>query len=584
LQKSTREIIAQVLSACDIVEVIGACVELKPAGSGRFKARCPFHNEKTPSFTVSRERQQYYCFGCEKHGDAINFLCEFEGLTFAEALQKLADRVGIRLPAFSERDSKEDYLRAQLVEFGKFAASFFRGVLEDPLKGSMARQYLKTRQLQPETVKRFGLGYAPDGWSNLVDRARTAGFKDLVLEASGLAKRGDQGTLYDFFRNRLMVPIRDVSGNLVAFGGRDLGDGSPKYINSPENALYKKTRVLYGLFEAREVMRREKSVILVEGYFDLMQCVDAGVEHVVATCGTALTTDQANLIHRYVPEVVVVYDADAAGVRAALRGVGLLTNAGLTVRAMALPDGKDPDDYIRHHGADAFRALVDGALDFVTFYVRMSQDRLRTIEGRSAVAKEVFAILATLNDELRREEYLKRTARELQLHEWTCRTEFSKFLREQAARAPRPGILVVRSPSAIADDLDFIAALLASEALLRRAKEMLAAISLARGPLTEVILLLFKGAGPDAMQCLETEEARTLYAAGANRHDLSPEKMAEIVEKQVVRLKRTALQAEAERVQREIAEAERSIDQSRVLELLSQKAGINKEIEHVGVA
>jgi DNA primase len=301
--------------------------------------------------------------------------------------------------------------------------------------------------LKPETIKRFGLGYAPDGWSSLLDAARTAGFKEPVAEASGLARRGDRDA-YDFFRNRLMIPIRDVSNNVVAFGGRDLGDGTPKYINSPENALYKKSRVLYGLCEGRDAMRREKRAILVEGYFDLMRCFDAGIENVVATCGTALTPEQAGLIHRYVPEVVIVYDADAAGIRAALRGVGLLTDAGLTVRAMTLPDGKDPDDFIRAHGADAFRDLVDGALDFVTFYVRMSRDRLDTIEGRTTVAREIFTILASLNDELRRDEYLKRAARELNLHEWVCQGEFMKFLRDAAGRTTPTAVRT--APSAVA--------------------------------------------------------------------------------------------------------------------------------------
>ncbi|HOT50930.1 MAG TPA: toprim domain-containing protein, partial [Candidatus Hydrogenedentes bacterium] len=276
----------------------------------------------------------------------------------------------------------------------------FQDCIGDVLKGGLGRQYLKTRELKPETVKRFGLGYAPDGGNRFVEAARAKGFKDNVIEASGLARRNERG-LFDFFRNRLMIPIRDISGNPVAFGGRDLGDGVPKYINSPENALYKKTRTLYGLFEAREGMRREKRVLLVEGYFDLMRCFDAGIDHVVATCGTALTAEQAALIRRYVPEVVIVYDADLAGIRAALRGVSLLTNAGLTVRAMTLPDGKDPDEYIRKHGPESFRALADAAADFVTFYVRMSENRLDTIEGRTAVARELFVILAGINDELR---------------------------------------------------------------------------------------------------------------------------------------------------------------------------------------
>jgi len=584
LAKYSRDIIAQILGATDIVQIIGAYVELKPAGSGRLKGRCPFHAEKTPSFMVTREKQHYHCFGCGKGGDVINFLCEFEGLTFSESLRKLADRASVRLPALSEYDDKEDYLRAQLIEFGKFSAGFFRKSLDDAVKGSVARQYLKTRQLKPETINRFGLGYAPEGWSNLVDAAHAAGFKDAPIEASGLARRGDRGNLYDFFRNRLMIPIRDVSSNVVALGGRDLGDGMPKYINSPENALYKKARVLYGLSEARDAMRREKRALLVEGYFDLMRCFDAGIENVVATCGTALTTEQASLIHRYVPEVIIVYDADAAGIRAALRGVGLLINAGLTVRAMALPDGKDPDDYVRVHGAEAFQSLVDEAADFVTFYVRMSQERLETIEGRTGVAHEVFSILLDVQEELRREEYLKRAARALGLNEWFGRGEFEKFRRDSASRV-RMSESAEAAPAAISqDDRLFVAALLNNPDLVKRAREELTGFVCAAEPAVEILRALIQGIGPDAALRLENDQARNLYAAAAIEEIGDPEKSLEIVMKRVARLKKEALKTQAERLQRELAEADRSGDVARLRELQIEKFGIDKQIERVSVA
>jgi len=583
LQKYSRDIVAQVLSATDIVQLIGAYVELKAAGTARFKARCPFHAEKTPSFIVSRDRQHYHCFGCGKGGDAINFLCEFEGLTFSEALRKLADRASIRLPAMTERDGKEDYLRAQLIEFGKFASTFFKNTLDDVLKGSVARQYLNTRQLKPETIKRFGLGYAPDGWSSLLDAARTAGFKEPVAEASGLVRRGDRDA-YDFFRNRLMIPIRDVSNNVVAFGGRDLGNGTPKYINSPENALYKKSRVLYGLCEGRDAMRREKRAILVEGYFDLMRCFDAGIENVVATCGTALTPEQAGLVHRYVPEVVVVYDADAAGIRAALRGVGLLTDVGLTVRAMTLPDGKDPDDFIRAHGANAFRDLVDGALDFVTFYVRMSRDRLDTIEGRTTVAREIFTILASLNDELRRDEYLKRAARELDLHEWVCQGEFMKFLRDAAGRTTPTAVRTAPSAVATQDDSCFIAALLGNPDLLERAKAELEGIVFVPSALVEVMSALFESTGPDVTQRLTTDEARNLYSAAAIEQLDNAEKAADFVDKRMAALKRDYLKAREQEVQREVSEAAQVKDFERVFRLFELQRGIKKQIENVGAS
>jgi DNA primase len=490
------------------------------------------------------------------------------------------------MPAPSEQDDKEDYLRSQLIEFGKFANAHFGKFLQDPLKGSVARQYLKSRDLKPETIKRFGMGFAPEGWSNLLEAAREAGFKDYVIEGSGLVRRSEQGRFFDFFRNRLMIPIRDVSANVAAFGGRVLTDEVPKYINSPENALYKKARVLYGLCEARDAMRKERRAILVEGYFDLIRCFDAGVENVVATCGTALTPEQASLIHRYVPEVVIVYDADSAGVKAALRGVGLLTNAGLTVRAMALPDGKDPDDYVRAHGGDAFRGLVDGALNFVSFYIRMSRDRLSTIEGRTEVAREIFSILANLNDELRRDEYLKQAARELNLHEWVCRGEFSKFMQNTERRQDFSSEVQSEETSEVIarEDQIFIAALLGYPDMMALAKKELSDATLPDAPVFQVLRTVFEGVGPDVSQRLELESARNLYAAAATETIDLKETAENIVTKRIARVKKDALRDEADKLQRELFDAEAAGDRARVFEILKKKAGINREIERVGVA
>jgi DNA primase len=589
LAKYSREIVNQVLTASDIVELIGASLELRPSGSNRFVGLCPFHNEKTPSFSVSRERQSFYCFGCEKGGDAVTFVMEFEGLSFMEALRKLADRAGIRLPAPSEREDKEDYLRRQLIDLGTFAARLYTDTLRDALKGGKARQYVKTRQLKEETIKRFGLGYAPDAWGTLVDAARVKSIKDPVIEASGLAKRGDKG-LYDLFRDRLMIPIRDVSGNVVAFGGRDLSGTAPgKYINSPENPVYKKSRVLYGLFEARDSLRSEKRALLVEGYFDLMRCFDAGVCNVVASCGTALTHDQAALLHRYVPEVVVVFDGDAAGVRAALRGVAILTDAELTVRALVLPDGKDPDDYIRDHGVEAFRALVDQSLDFVTFYIRLNGERLTTIEGRTTVAKEVFTIVQGIDDAMRVDEYLKLAARELQLDEWNVRREFAVLARQRQEDAPRAVAAAPREDEdqskLVRDDCDFVAVLLSSEPLREMVQKELAKVPLCLGPLAEVLDALFsEDSAAPLSQRIESEEGRRLYAAAANRIHAWTEKGELLVQKRVCRLKREALQTRAAALQEGIRAAERSSDMARVSQLLAQKVGIDREIQGLGAA
>lgn len=585
MPKFSSEIKARVLEGTDIVELIGASLELRPSGPGRFVALCPFHHEKTPSFSVSRDRQQFYCFGCEKGGDAITWLMEHEGLPFIEAMRKLADRAGIELPAPTERDNKEDFLRRKLLELSQFAAKFYVDCLKEPLKGSKARQYVKTRQLKDETIRKFGLGYAPDGWSNLLDAARAAGYRDAVLDASGLVKRGERGSFYDAFRNRLMVPIRDVSGNVVAFGGRDLsGQDVAKYINSPETAVYKKSRILYGLYEAREAMRHEKRVLLVEGYFDLMRCFDAGICNVVASCGTALTTEQANLIRRYVPEVVVVFDGDAAGVRAALRGIAILTAAGLTVRAMVLPDNKDPDDFIREQGVEPFRAMLESAQDIVTFYVRMNEARLGTIEGRTDVAREIFTLVQSLEDALRADEYLKRTAKELQLDEWSVRREYQNQLRrrESAATAPQAGAQTTAAAKTALDDMDFIAALMTDDALRARTREELNGVALKPGPLAEVLIAVLEGDGAVTAP-FESDGAAQLYAAAANRH-VDAETREELVTKRLKSLKREALLDEDASVLEQMREAKRRGDSATEAMLATRRVGIRKEIDRLGAA
>lgn len=579
--KYPQEILTQVLAATDIVEIVGAAIELKSSGPGRFVALCPFHHEKTPSFHVTRDRQRFHCFGCGKGGDAISFLREFESIGFIEAVQKLAERAGIQLPATSDREGGEQYLRKQLLEIGSFAARYYSDCLQDPLKGGKGRAYLKTRKLKHETIRRFGLGYAPEGWSALLDAARTRGYRDSVIEASGLIKRSERGPYFDTFRDRLIIPIRDAAGNVVGLGGRDLkGDSPAKYMNSPETPVYKKSRVLFGLSEARDALRKEKYAIIVEGYFDLMRCFDEGIRNVVATCGTALTSEQASLLRRYVPEVLVVFDGDAAGVRAALRGIAILAAAGLTVRALVLPDNKDPDDYIQDAGVEAFRERVGGALDFVTFYIRMNGESLGTIEGRTDIAKQVFTIVQSIDDAMRTDAYLKQIARELQIDEWSVRREYEAQLRRRES-GPRgePKTSVHDSPFSM-DDYDFVAALIASGPLCDRVRRELSGVSLKPGAFAQVLMGVLSG----ETDRFEDPAAASLYAAAANR-PVPPADQAEVlVEKRIRSLKRDALKAEALDLQEAIRDAEKSGDVVRAAQLASRRVGINREIDRLGAA
>lgn len=577
----TRETVAEVLGASDIVDVVGAAIELKPAGTGRFKALCPFHTEKTPSFTVSRDRQMFKCFGCDKGGDAISFLRDFEGLTFIEALEKLADRGGVVLPAKVQQNQGDDYRRKKLYELGKLASQLYTRLLHDPQQGKPAREYLEQRQISEDITERFATGFAPDTWSTLLDEIREKSFDNATIDASGLTRRGDRGSSYDFFRNRIMFPIRDLSGNVVAFGGRDLGDSPAKYINSPETIIYKKSRILYGLYEARDAMRKEKKAIVVEGYFDLMRCFEAGVENVVATCGTALTRDQANLLRRYVPEVIVLFDGDPAGLRAAFRGISVLVATGLTVRAMVLPDNNDPDDFIREKGIEAFRERVENAPDAIAFHVQANNERIKSIEGRTEVAKEIFEIIHEIPDAMRQDEYLKYTAQQLHINEWACRTEYQKTIRNRQQRERfRPQ--TAPKPSLNQDDCQFIRVLLEDDIHLRETLQAIKDITISEGPLKEILEALREGGGPDTYHCLESEQARTLYAAAATFDSIESDRARTLVTKRLTSFKKKALQAEASRIRSQIEDAMRTKNSSRVSELLHHKIGIERQIEEVG--
>jgi DNA primase len=584
LARYSREIIREVVAANDIVEVVGAYLDLKPSGGRRWKALSPFSQEKTPSFHVSQDRQMFHCFSTDQGGDALSFLMKVEGLTFSEALRKLADRAGIRLPAATQGEEKADTLRSRLAEFNAFAAAHFRKLLEEPLKGSGARMYLQQRALKPQTLQRFGVGFAPDSFSTILEAAAAKGWSQDVLDASGLFKESERGRQYDFFRNRIIIPIKDVSGNVAAFGGRDLSGESPaKYINSPETALYKKARVLYGLHDAREAIRKAGFAVLVEGYFDLMRCFDAGIENVVATCGTALTEEQANLIRRYAGEVVLVYDGDPAGIKAALKGTKLLAAAGLTVRAAALPGGQDPDDFIRAEGGDAMRRVLEQAPDFVTFYARMSAARLTTIEGRTSVAHELFEIVRGMNDELRADAHLKAIGKALDLNDWACRKEYEKLRRGEARPRPNLAAPAERPKRKIPqDEIVFVAALLQTPALMEVVRAAGEAIRADDPALAELLAALLEQGPALDVHGLDEEAAR-LYTAAAGTDAVDGETAAVLVEKRVNRMRRAVLEQQRARLQDRIRQVEKS-NPAALVELSVELVRVGQSIERLGAA
>ncbi|MCD8498822.1 MAG: DNA primase [Clostridiales bacterium] len=360
------ELVEEVKSRNDIVSVVGQYVRLDKRSSANLFGLCPFHNEDTPSFSVSPSKQIFYCFGCHKGGNVITFIREIEKCTWPQALKILADRVGIQLPepddaAYRERLERNATLQKIYLE----AARYYYHSLQSPA-GATARRYLKERAIADSTARKFGLGFAPDEWDGLLLHLRRQGLDDpQLISQSGLFKRGKSDGYYDLFRNRLMFPIFDAMGKIIAFGGRVLDDSQPKYLNSPETPLYTKGRHLYGLNLAKS--SSDKRLVLVEGYMDTLAMHQAGIDNAVAALGTAMTEAQANLIRKYTDQVIVGFDADAAGQNAALRSLDILTSRGLKVTVLRVPDGKDPDEFIRKHGPERFKVLIDQALPLLDF-------------------------------------------------------------------------------------------------------------------------------------------------------------------------------------------------------------------------
>ena len=391
----------------DIVEVVSSYVRLtKRSGSNLF-GLCPFHSEKTPSFSVSPDKQIYHCFGCGKGGGVINFIMEIENLSFPEAVEFLARRANLPIP--EQENDRESKKRSRLLALNKDAARFYYEQLSSP-DGAPARDYMKRRQIGRTTAVNFGVGFAPDSWDALRGAMRGKGYSDFELFDAGLVRKGRRGGFYDTFRNRLMFPVIDVRGNVIGFSGRILGDGEPKYMNSPETLVFNKSRNLFAL----NLAKKSKSgyIILSEGNIDVVSLHQAGFDSAVASLGTSLTPEQARLLSRYTGEVIIAYDNDGAGVKAAQRAIGILEKLDLKVRVLRLEGAKDPDEYIRLKGADAFRRLLEGSEDQIDYRLRTVTEKYVLSEPDQKVAflKEATDLLARLPGKVERQVYAMRVA------------------------------------------------------------------------------------------------------------------------------------------------------------------------------
>ena len=405
-----EELIEEVRTRNDIVEVISGYVRLQKKGSNYF-GLCPFHNEKSPSFSVSPGKQMYYCFGCGAGGNVITFLMEYENQTFPEAVRTLAQRAGIALPEAD--DSKEarqaDSRRAKLLEINKEAAKYFYYQLRTE-RGSVGMEYLRKRELSDETMNHFGLGYANKYSNDLIQYLKSKGYSEDLIRDAGLCNVDEKHGMYDKFWNRVMFPIQDINHRVIGFGGRVMGDGKPKYLNSPETEIFDKSRNLYGLNFART--SRKGNVILCEGYMDVIAMHQAGFTQAVASLGTAFTSGQASLLRRYANEILLSYDSDGAGVNAALRAIGILKEAGMTGRVINLEPYKDPDEFIKALGAEEFQKRLDHAENSFFFELRQLQKNydLSDPEQKTAFHREIARKLCTFSEEVERENYIEAVA------------------------------------------------------------------------------------------------------------------------------------------------------------------------------
>lgn len=403
----SAEFLEELTERCDIAEIVSEYVVLKQKGQNLF-GLCPFHSEKTPSFSVSRDKQIFHCFGCGVGGGVINFIMRAENLEFPDAVRFLASKAG--LPLVEEDGPRASARRLRILELNKTAARFFHDCLVGK-EGTAAREYLKERGIGRRTATRFGLGYAPDGWDGLIKHAQTRGFTKNELLDARLAAKNRSGGIYDMFRNRLIFPIIDIRGNVIAFGGRAIGDGQPKYLNSPETPVFSKSRNLFALNIAKN--SKDKRFILAEGYMDVISLHQSGFDTAVASLGTSLTDSQARLISRYADEVIIAYDSDTAGREAAGRAINLLEKTGIKVRLLDMPPGvKDPDEFIGKHGADAFHLRLDRSENHIEYRLTMIRAKydLSDDDQRVSFLREASQLIGTIENPVEKAVYAAKVA------------------------------------------------------------------------------------------------------------------------------------------------------------------------------
>ena len=509
----------RVKQQADIVRVIGEYVRLKKSGQN-FTGLCPFHSEKTASFAVHPVKQIYHCFGCGAGGDVFKFVMEMDKITFPDAVRAVAEKCGIAIPRAKERTPEErqqNHERTSLVELHREAAAFFVQQLNTTQEGRAAKAYLLDRGLDSDAMARFGIGFAPSGGEALF-RTFKPKYPEKALEVSGLFSRDQNGRLFDRFRRRVMFPIANDSGKIVAFGGRALGDDLPKYLNSPETPIYTKSNILYHLDRAKEALRQRDFAVLVEGYMDAIAVARSGISNVVASCGTSLTEPQIKLLSRFTRRIIVNYDPDTAGQAATERSLTILLEQGAEVRVLALPGGKDPDSFIRSEGAAAYTKLLNEAPPYVDYLIsRARKMDTSTGEGKLRAVNFLMPYVQRIPDRILRSEWATRIAQQLRIEEPVLRESMRKAANERRGEVKSRPELVGRIGKPAERRL--VQMLIEAEEFRTQLAEQIRAGELHRGLESERILAALvevcsTGIRPDAAELarsLEDRDRRLLF-------------------------------------------------------------------------
>ncbi len=426
------KLIEEIRLSNDLINLAEEYTKLKRSGKS-YKGLCPFHEEKTPSFSVDPDKQLYYCFGCGAGGNIYNFIMGIEGMNFPESIKYLADRAGIVLP--EKKDNKKYKKRKnkqqKLYEIHDLVTKFYNYLLTEKEIGKQAYQYLKQRDFSDEIIDKFKLGFAPNRWQAVYSFLNKKGYSDQIIEKAGLILPRKSSGYYDRFRGRVMFSICDFRGQTVAFGGRIIEDiDQPKYLNSPETIIYNKSRNLYGLNWAKQSIQQSNQAIIVEGYTDVIRAHQFGVDNVIASLGTALTKEQAKLLKRYADKIYIAYDSDAAGAQATIRGLDILKQAGLQVKVIELPKEQDPDDFISQHGKEKFLDLQSKALSLVDFKLKkiIKGRDLQQIDNKIEVVNNIIKVLAVINNKIELDEYIKQVAEEINISPKILRSELKDYL------------------------------------------------------------------------------------------------------------------------------------------------------------